>query len=202
MENEWFKFVSESKLQRESRFHPHVKGDCAEQFHAWDGGSTEMEYLTLIHSLVLASKPQAVLETGTSLGIGTLAIAAALKVNGGGKLWTLDVKRAQQARDLISSKGLETHVEFVTASSIEFLAATELQFELAFFDSDHGIRRREYVLASQRGCLKSSALCIFHDSSLMRWNVPTDEGYLCWLAGLPRLDFPKSRGLAIVQHSA
>jgi predicted O-methyltransferase YrrM len=67
---------------RESSLHPHVAEERSELFRAADGGSTEYEYLNLIHGLVLATKPTLVLETGTFRGYGTLALGSAIHRNG------------------------------------------------------------------------------------------------------------------------
>lgn len=201
MTNKWFEYVLETTPRPESSLHPHVVSEGAERFHAWDSGSTEMEYLTLLHALVLANKPLCVVETGTAQGLGTLAIASALNVNGVGKLWTIDTGEVCEARQLISAKELDGQVEFVKTHSIKFLADCEMTFDMAFFDSDHPVRRREYLLLKQRGHLSKDAICAFHDTSLSRIDVPTDESFLAWLSSIQRLEFKKSRGLTIISNN-
>ena len=199
----WTQVVEELGLARqcEASHHPHSPEERAELFHAADGGSTEFEYLNLVHALILAAKPSYLLETGTYNGYGTLAIASAIALNGCGRVTSVDVGECQGARELVKRYGLEPHVEFVQSESVQFCAQwTNQPFDFAFFDSDVSVRHRECDLLIQRKKLSKGALAVFHDSSDTRYGVATSWEMIHYLQGLPGgLTFNLSRGLRVWQ---
>jgi SAM-dependent methyltransferase len=60
------------------------------QWHSPDGFATETEVSELIRALIIAQKPQVVVEIGTYLGHTAKLIGESLKINGSGHLWTID----------------------------------------------------------------------------------------------------------------
>lgn len=185
---------------RESDVHPHCPDERADLFRAADGGSTEFEYLELLHALVRCLKPRLALETGTHHGLGTLAMACALKANECGTLVTIDVGGCEDAVKMAHRFQLSEVVRFEQSDSIRFLAGYDgPPFDFAFFDSDLAIRGREHSVLLQRGKLSRGAVCAFHDTSPLRHGVTCSWEYERYVHGLPGITFPLSRGLRLVQ---
>lgn len=181
--------------------HPHVPEERAELFHTADGGSTEYEYLNLLHALVLATKPRLVLETGTFRGLGSLALASAIHWNGVGRLITVDASESSEAKDLLSKYSLSEYVEFVQSESVQFCAEwAGDQFDFLFFDSDVNVRARECDLLLIRKKIVPGAVAAFHDSSDLRHGASWSWEMIQYLRGLPGgLTLKGSRGLRLVQ---
>jgi predicted O-methyltransferase YrrM len=186
----------------EADCHPHAPEERAQEFRCADGGSTEFEYLNLLHALILATKPGLVLETGTFHGLGTLAIAAALAGNGRGKLISVDIDSCDSARTLVDQFELGEQVDFHRGDSAQFCATwVGSPFEFAFFDSDMSTRHRECELLRSRRKLAPGALAVFHDASPLRYGVPVSWELTQYLRSLPGgITLPLSRGLRIWQQ--
>lgn len=199
----WQSIVADLSLARcaEAAVHPHVADERGDLFHAADGESTEYEYLTLLHSLVLATKPTMVLETGTGRGFGTLALASALRLNGVGRLITTDTGESAEARAMCRHYVLDDIVSFVTGRALEYLASYRgVPFDFAFFDSDIRERFAEYRALADNRKLAPGCLVAFHDTSSLRDKVPVDRTYWeCTRSLQPSIEFPLSRGLTIAR---
>jgi predicted O-methyltransferase YrrM len=78
----------------------------------------------LLYSLVRTARPQTVVEFGTSFGIATIYLAAAIRDNGVGRVISteLNAAKAQQARENIAKTGLADVVEIVTGDALQTLA--------------------------------------------------------------------------------
>lgn len=185
---------------KESEVHPHAPEERAELFRAADGGSTEYEYLNLIHALTLAAKPLLVLETGTFRGYGTLAIASALHLNGMGQLITVDMGECREAKGLLQKYGLNM-VQCVQSDSVKFCAQwTGEPFNLVFHDSGMSVRHRECDLLHRRAKLAPGALAIFHDASPLRHGMDCSWEMLTYLdQHSSGLKLNLSRGLRVLQ---
>jgi predicted O-methyltransferase YrrM len=79
----------------------------------------------LLYSLIRAGRPETVVEFGTSFGIATIYLAAAVRDNGTGRVISteLNAAKAQQARENVAEAGLADVVEIVTGDALEILAA-------------------------------------------------------------------------------
>lgn len=153
---------------REAEVHPHVPAERAELFLAHNTGSTELETLNWLHATICLTKPARILETGALDGLGTIALAAACRDNGLGKVHSVEIDRAACARlaARLRRHGLAGYVEVHCADSREFLRATPLVFDFGFFDSLSQIRAEEYRICLDRGLLPGIAA--FHDTSARR----------------------------------
>jgi predicted O-methyltransferase YrrM len=201
----WNKIVDEQRLaaKLESDSHPHAPEEYAALFHCAGDGTTELEYLNLINALVMATKPEWLLETGSLRGMGTLAIASAIAANGFGKLYSIDLQPADLLRTNLQRYGLVDQVEVVAAHSITFCANWMGEpFDFSFFDSDVHCRAREHDILRRRGKLAPGAICVFHDTSAIRHGVDTSFEYIRYTESAPGLSLPLSRGLKIVQDPA
>lgn len=83
------------------------------------------ETATLLYMLARSSRARTIVEFGTSFGVSTLHLAAALRDNGGGRLIGTELERTKvaQARANISVAGLDDLVEIRAGDALETLAA-------------------------------------------------------------------------------
>ena len=150
--------------------HPHVASERAAHFHTEDGGATEIEYLSLLASLIRITKPQLVLETGAFTGAGTIAIASALRANGFGHCISVDLdpRVAERANRRLRARRLHgfAHVEGV--DSMTFLQSTDKKFDFAFLDTDLRTRADELTVLLDRNLLIGDAVVTIHDTSRVR----------------------------------
>ena len=79
---------------------------------------------TLCYMLARASSARSIVEFGTSLGVSTLHLAAALKDNGGGRVIgsEFDPSKAARARENMAAAGLADYVEIRAGDAMETLA--------------------------------------------------------------------------------
>ncbi|MEP7026698.1 MAG: class I SAM-dependent methyltransferase [Actinomycetota bacterium] len=85
----------------------------------------EPESGRLLYSLVRATRPATVVEFGTSFGISTIYLAAAVRDNGGGRVVSteLSAAKAQQARSNLDEAGLGDLVDILEGDALDTLAA-------------------------------------------------------------------------------
>ncbi len=78
----------------------------------------------LLYSLVRATHAQAVLEFGTSFGVSTIYLAAALRENGGGSIITteFEASKVERARKNLTEAGLIDLVEIREGDALQTLA--------------------------------------------------------------------------------
>lgn len=134
--------------------------DCPhpERWHSTDAFSTEDEVTALVAALVGALQPDVVVETGTFVGNTAAAIGAALKANGHGELFTVEIERdlAEQARARCA--GLPVTV--VHGSSLEFNPGRPVDF--AWFDCDS--YRRQGAFRQLLPWMHDRTVVGFHDT--------------------------------------
>lgn len=130
------------------------------------------------YALIRAAQPDHVVETGTHLGLGSCAIAAALLRNGHGRLTTIDVD--PQAGYLIGDKWA-TVVDRRTGSSVELLAELT-DVDMFLHDSLHTYDYETAELAAVEPNLSDDAIVLSdnaHESSaLSDWSERTGRHYL------------------------
>lgn len=82
------------------------------------------EFGKLLYGLVRATRARMVVEYGTSFGISTLFLAAALRDNGGGHLITGELQpfKAERAREHFAAAGLADLIELRVGDARETLA--------------------------------------------------------------------------------
>ncbi|TKR29500.1 O-methyltransferase [Luteimonas gilva] len=80
---------------------------------------------TLLYMLARACRARAIVEFGTSFGISTLHLAAALRDNGGGRLITTEFEpsKVARARDNLTAGGLIDLVEIREGDALRTLSA-------------------------------------------------------------------------------
>lgn len=79
----------------------------------------------LVYTLIRAARPRTVVEFGTSFGISTLHLAAAVRDNGLGRVITteLSASKAAAARDTFAEAGLADVITVLEGDALETLAA-------------------------------------------------------------------------------
>jgi predicted O-methyltransferase YrrM len=105
-------------------------GDPSSDYRAFYGRVKEVHMAVspatgkLLYMLARANGARAIVEFGTSFGISTVHLAAALRDNGGGKLvgGDLEPKKAAHARDNLAKAGLADLVEIREGDALETLA--------------------------------------------------------------------------------
>ena len=200
-------------LVPESMVHHHCPEEQAHLFHTFEGGGTEIETLWLLWALLRITKPQLVLETGTFRGIGTFALASALKENGRGKLLSLemDEDKAIETYNSLKETDLADFLEIINQDSLEFIEQLDTQkfkFDFAFFDSTNNLRPTEFKMLYEKGGLTN--LVAFHDTSRLREKTFINESapqdvYVAELDKIEKmycrggLDFKLAKGLRVMQ---
>jgi predicted O-methyltransferase YrrM len=161
----------------------------------YDGSMTsEGEVIDLIHALVLAVKPDVMVETGTFTGHATKSISAAMTRNGRGTLFTVENDPGLAAKyaefDL-------PYTVFVNADSAEWCSSEECpeRVDIGFVDSGPPSVRLEDAKGLYPR-IPDGGLLIAHDV------VFYEDEYFPFLKdmlGAPQLFLPTLNGLAIWQ---
>jgi hypothetical protein len=121
----------------------------------WNSG-TELQHI--LTALVILTKPEVVVETGTANGASAAAILAGLEYNKAGHLWSFDIK---PANPVIVEESLKQWATFVTVSGKENDLSKRLLdikqsnkgFSIFLHDSDHSFlgQQSDYRLAKSSG---------------------------------------------------
>ncbi|OKI33019.1 methyltransferase [Streptomyces sp. TSRI0281] len=90
----------------------------------------------LLYNLIRAVKPAVVVEFGTSYGISTLHLAAAVRDNGTGRVITTEMSRAKaaSARDTFAATGLDDVITVLEGNALQTLAALRQPVDFLFLD--------------------------------------------------------------------
>lgn len=132
---------------------------CAEPrlWRAHDNQAAEVEVSEFVGALVRLVKPAVAVETGTHRGHTAVAIGEALKANGVGHLYTLEVDPV--AANVARQRVAHLPVTLVEKSSLEWFPPDDVQF--AWLDSAIDIRGAEAWRL--RVFMPTGALIGFHD---------------------------------------
>jgi Methyltransferase domain len=130
------------------------------------------------YALIRAAQPDHVIETGTHLGLGSCAIAAALVRNGHGRLTTIDID--PEAGYLIGEPWASV-VDRRTGDSIHILAELK-DVDVFIHDSLHTYDYETRELAAVEPNLRRDAIILSDNaresSALSNWAERTDRHYL------------------------
>ena len=171
-----------------------------ELWKMYDSMSAEVEVLDFLKSLVVALKPKLVVETGTFMGVSTLAIAEGLKQNGFGRVITVefDPKVFAKAKERFDASGLASWIDARNHSSLDL--QVDGTIDLLFSDSDINIREREvrYLLPH----ISPHGLILIHDASSHQ-KVVREAALRLEAEGLLSVVLmPTPRGLVLAQKRA
>ena len=111
---------------------PQERADLAQEIYmpiSADGGK-------LLYNLIRATKPTTVVEFGTSYGISTLYLAAAVRDNGTGQVITTEMSRAKAAaaRETFAATGLDDLITVLEGDALQTLAALRQPVDFLFLD--------------------------------------------------------------------
>jgi predicted O-methyltransferase YrrM len=134
-----------------------------ERWHMYDSLSAEVEVLDFLKALVIALKPELVVETGTFSGLSTLRIAEGLQANGFGRVITceLDKKVYDAARQRFDASGLAAWIDARNESSLDM--KVDGRIDLLFCDSEGPLREQEVRRFLPQ--VNPNGLILIHDAS-------------------------------------
>ncbi len=114
-----------------------------EQWSMYDSMTAEVEVLEFLRTLVTTIKPRLVVETGTFMGVSTLWIAEAMRLNGFGKIITCEFDRTvhETAKEKFAASEVNDLIDLRNESSLEM--KVDGTIDLFFSDSDMPIREEE-----------------------------------------------------------
>jgi len=134
-----------------------------ERWSMYDSMTAEVEVLEFLRTLVTTIKPELVVETGTFMGVSTLWIAQALRLNGFGRIISceFDPKVFAAAKEKIDASELRDLIDLRNESSLEM--KVEGTIDLFFSDSDMPIREQE--VRRYLSQISSFGVILMHDAS-------------------------------------
>src|SRR6201993_1444126 len=125
--------------------YPRPTPECPhpERWSMYDSMTAEVEVLEFLRTLVTTTKPNLIVETGTFMGVSTLWIAEALRLNGSGRIVSCeyDAKMFEAARQKIDASEFRDLIDLRNESSLEM--KVEGTIDLFFSDSDMPVREQE-----------------------------------------------------------
>ncbi|CAD5267607.1 Methyltransferase [Bosea sp. 62] len=115
----------------------------------------------LLYMLARSSRARAIVEFGTSFGISTLHLAAALRDNGGGRLITTEFEpsKVAQARKHLTAGGLADLVEIRQGDALKTLA-TDLPEQVDLLLLDGAKSLYPDILSLLEGSLRQGAFVV------------------------------------------
>lgn len=123
---------------------------------------------TLCYMLARACRARSIVEFGTSLGVSTLHLAAAVKDNGGGRVISseFDPSKVARARDNMVAGGLAEFVEIREGDATETLARDlPDEIDLVLLDGAKGLYSDVLTLLEKR--LRVGALIIADNADMV-----------------------------------
>lgn len=137
----------------------------------------------LLYMLARSSQARQIVEFGTSFGISTLHLAAALRDNGGGQLISSEFEpsKVQRAREHIAEAGLSDLVDIREGDALQTLARDlPEQIDLLLLDGAKALYPE--ILARVESRLRPGALLIAddadHSPEYVAWVRNPANGYL------------------------
>lgn len=143
----------------------------------------------LLYMLVRATRAQAVLEFGTSFGVSTTYLAAALRDNGGGRIITteFEASKVERARENLTEAGLIDLVEIREGDALQTLARDLPEtLDLVLLDGAKALYAEVLALVESR--LRPGSLVLADDARycaefVNRMRMATDSYVSVPLAG-------------------
>ena len=134
-----------------------------ERWSMFDSMTAELEVLEFLRTLVTTVKPNLVVETGTFMGVSTLWIAEALRLNGFGRIISCeyDPQVFAAAKEKIDASEFRDLIDLRNESSLEM--KVDGTIDLFFSDSDMPIREQEVRRYLPQ--ISPFGLILMHDAS-------------------------------------
>jgi predicted O-methyltransferase YrrM len=171
-----------------------------ERWSMYDSMTAEVEVLEFLRTLVTTIKPDLVVETGTFLGVSTLWIAEALRMNGFGRIVSceFDPQVFAAAKEKIDASEFRDLIDLRNESSLEM--KVDGTIDLFFSDSDMPIREQEVRRFLPQ--ISPFGLILMHDASSHLKQV-RDAALKLEADGLISVVLlPTPRGLVVAQKRA
>lgn len=171
-----------------------------ERWSMYDSMTAEVEVLEFLRTLITTVKPNLVVETGTFLGVSTLWIAEALRLNGVGRIVSCeyDSQVFAAAKEKIDASEFRDLIELRNESSLEM--KVDGTIDLFFSDSDMPIREQEVRRYLPQ--ISPFGLILMHDASSHLKQV-RDAALKLEAEGLISVVLlPTPRGLVVAQKRA
>jgi predicted O-methyltransferase YrrM len=152
----------------------------------------------LLYALVRAAHPATVVEFGTSFGISTIHLAAAVRDNGAGRVISteLNAAKAAQARANLAEAGLSDWVTILLGDARQTLATIDAPVGFVLLDGWKNLYLPVLQLLEPR--LTPGALILADDTVSMAEEMPDYLAYIRDPAhGYLSIPFPESDGLEI-----
>ena len=137
----------------------------------------------LLYMLARSTHAQFILEFGTSFGVSTIYLAAALRDNGGGRIITTEFEPAKvtRARENLKEASLLDLVEIREGDALETLACDlPPKLDLVLLDGAKGLYAD--ILRRVESCLRPGSLVLADDShhspELVSWMRSDTNRYL------------------------
>jgi predicted O-methyltransferase YrrM len=152
----------------------------------------------LFYSLIRASRPATVVEFGTSFGISTIYLAAAVRDSGTGRVVSTELSAAKvaRARANLAEAGLADRVTILEGDALETLAGLAGPVGFVLLDGWKNLYRPVLRLLEPR--LAPGALVVADDTISMAADMPD---YLAYVRdpghGYLSVAFPEADGLEI-----
>ena len=152
----------------------------------------------LLYALVRANRPSTVVEFGTSFGISTIYLAAAVRDNGTGRVVSTELNAAKvaRARANIAEAGLAEQVTILEGDALDTLTGFTIPVEFVLLDGWKNLYLP--VLRLLEPQLTPGALVLADDSVSMAAQM---ADYLAYVRdpgrGYLSIAFPESDGLEI-----
>jgi predicted O-methyltransferase YrrM len=152
----------------------------------------------LLYTLIRASRPSTVVEFGTSFGISTIHLAAAVRDNGSGRVVSTELNAAKvaQARANIAEADLADQVTIAEGDALETLVGLTTPVEFVLLDGWKNLYLPVLRLLEPR--LTPGALIVADDTVSMAAQM---ADYLAYVRdpghGYLSIAFPESDGLEI-----
>ena len=150
----------------------------------------------LLYALVRACRPETVVEFGTSFGISTIHLAAAVSDNGTGRVVTTELshRKATAARENLEQAGLAEVVTILEGDALETLGSVTGPVGLVLLDGWKDLYLPVLRLLQPR--LTPGALVVADDSSF-----ESVAGYLAYVRdpghGFVSVEFPIEDGVEV-----
>ncbi len=171
-----------------------------ERWSMYDSMTAEVEVLEFLRTLVTTIKPNLVVETGTFMGVSTLWIAEALRLNGFGRIVTCeyDTKMFEAARQKIETSEFHDLIDLRNESSLEM--KIDGTIDLFFSDSDMPVREQEVRRFLPQ--ISPFGIILMHDASSHLKQVREAALKLEQEALISVVLLPSPRGLVVAEKRA
>jgi hypothetical protein len=195
---EIMKTVCKKPMSKESQFTNGVNPLCQNDgdWMASDEQSSEMEVNDFLYALIRMIKPKTVVETGSYLGEGTIAIARGLEANGFGRLFSCDVigDRVEFVNKQLAERNLflET-AQVIQCKGIDLIKQIGSTIDFAFIDSSPEGKVRGEEISALIPYLRPLKMFALHDTAPQHAQIRA----MSQKVDLPSVYFNTPRGLTL-----